>query len=120
MAKIIFGSYMIRYPLGGMLSWAIQYLLGLKDTKHDIYFVEKTGYDSSCFNVSKGIMTNDCTYGIKVVSELFKRFGLQGKWCYVDYNGEYYGLSRQQIDNVFKSADFFIDSGTHGCWSEEA
>ena len=43
MARIILGSYMFRYPLGGMLSWVLQYLLGLKDLGHDVYFVEKYG-----------------------------------------------------------------------------
>ena len=29
MARIVVGSYMVRYPLGGMLSWALQYVVGL-------------------------------------------------------------------------------------------
>ncbi len=120
MAKIIFGSYMFRYPLGGMLSWALQYMLGMKVLGHDVYFVEKAGYDRSCFDVSKGIMTNDCSYGIKVVSQLFKRFGLEEKWCYVDYEGNYHGLSKRKINEVFKGSDIFIDSGTHGSWESEA
>ena len=37
MARIVLGCYMFRYPLGGMLSWALQYLLGLKDLGHDVY-----------------------------------------------------------------------------------
>jgi hypothetical protein len=28
MATIVVGSYMVRYPLGGMLSWVLQYLVG--------------------------------------------------------------------------------------------
>jgi len=119
-SKIILASWLIRYPLGGNLSWALQYILGLQDLGHEVYFVEKAGYENSCYDVPKKIMSNDCSYGIKVVSELLKRFGLQDKWCYVSYDGNYYGRSKQQIAEVFKSADLFIDSGAHGSWAEEA
>lgn len=120
MAKIIFGSWMVRYPLGGNLSWALQYLLGLKDLGHDVYLVEKAGYDLSCFDAEKKVMTNDCSYGIKVVSELLSRFGLGDKWCYVDSDNNYYGINENTIQEVFKGSDLFIDSGSHGSWAEEA
>lgn len=38
MARIVLGSYMVRYPLGGMMSWVLQYLLGLQQLGHDVYF----------------------------------------------------------------------------------
>ncbi len=120
MSSIILGSWLIRYPLGGNLSWALQYILGLKDLGHEVYFVEKAGYFNSCFDVAKQSMSNDCSYGITIVSELFKRFCLQDNWCYVDYTGKYYGRSKDQIADVFKRAELFIDSGSHGSWAEEA
>ncbi len=120
MAKVIVGSYMFRYPLGGMLSWVLQYLLGLKKNGHDVYFVEKFGYDSSCYNPVANTMSNDCSYGLSVVGGLLSRFGLQGKWCFVEYGDIYHGLSRKAIEDVFASADVFIDMGTHGSWQAEA
>lgn len=120
MARVIVGSYMFRYPLGGMLSWVIQYLLGLKRSGHDVYFVEKFGYDSSCYNPVTNLMSNDCSYGLSVVGNLLSRFGLQEKWCFVEYGDIYHGLSRKEIERVFASADLFIDMGTHGSWQEEA
>ena len=71
---------MIRYPLGGNLSWALQYLLGLKELGHDVYFVEKSGYDNSCYDPVKGVLSNDCSYGLNLVSVLFKQFGFEDKW----------------------------------------
>ena len=38
----------------------------------------------------------------------------------MDEAGLYCGLSRKQIEEVFKSADLFIDMGTHGAWLPEA
>jgi hypothetical protein len=68
----------------------------------------------------KDVMSNDCNYGIKTAANLLTRFGLQGKWCFVDAAGRYYGLSRDRIEAVFRSADLFIDMGTHGSWNTEA
>ncbi len=55
MATIIIGSYMMRYPLGGNLSWG-----------HDIYFVEKSAYPNSCYNpIEQDVFakTSRCTLG---------------------------------------------------------
>ncbi|OGP73014.1 MAG: hypothetical protein A2W09_07425 [Deltaproteobacteria bacterium RBG_16_50_11] len=120
MARIILGSYMVRYPLGGNLSWALQWLIGFQQLGHDIYFVEKSGYSEACFDPVRGIMSDDCSYGIKTISTLLERFDLQNRWCFVDAEGIYYGISRRDVESIFKAADMFIDMGTHGSWLEEA
>ena len=125
MARIVVSTYMVRYPLGGTLSWALQWLIGFEQLGHDVYIVEKSGYANSCFDLSKGIMTDDCSYGVTLVSSLLKRFGLQNKWCYVDAQGQYYGIRKEDVGKIFKAADLFVDMGTHGTemegtWLEEA
>src|SRR5688500_4086580 len=75
-ATIIIGSFMVRYPLGGNLSWALQYLTGFKELGHEVYLVEKYGYVNSCYDPIQQIESDDCSYGVKVVSELFSRYGL--------------------------------------------
>ena len=109
MAAVILGSYMFRYPLGGMNSWVLQYLLGLKELGHDVYFVEKYGYVNSCYDPEKEVMSDDCSYGLKIVEELLTRFGFENKWCFVARNDIYHGLSREQINHVFSSADLLYD-----------
>jgi hypothetical protein len=103
-----------------MLSWVLQYLLGLKKLGHDVYFVEKYGYDSSCYNPVTNTMSDDCSYGLSVVSGLLSRFGFADKWCYVEKGDVYHGVSKKAIEEVFASADIFIDMGTHGSWQNEA
>jgi hypothetical protein len=120
MARIILGSYMVRYPLGGMLSWVLQWILGFEQLGHEIYFVEKSGYSNACFDPVKRVMSDDCSHGIKTVSALFEQFGMQNRWCFVDSEGEYHGISRSGMESIFQSADIFIDMGTHGSWMEEA
>ena len=65
-------------------------------------------------------MTDDCRYGVRVVSELLERFGFESKWSFVDVDGNYYGISKAKLLEVFKSSDLFIDSGSHGGWMEES
>ncbi len=120
MATIIIGSYMVRYPLGGNLSWALQYLVGFKELGHDVYMVEKSAYPNSCYDPVKQVISDDCTYGVQVVSELLGNYGLEDKWCFVDAANVYHGLSKTRINEVFKNADLYIDSGAHGTWEEEA
>ena len=120
MARIVLGSYMVRYPLGGNLSWALQYVLGFHRLGHEVYFVENAGYPQSCFDPARQVMSDDCTYGVEAVASLFKRYGLEGRWCYVDAAGEAHGISRSSIDATIASADAFIDMGTHGAWLEHA
>jgi hypothetical protein len=120
MARIVVGSYMVRYPLGGMMSWVLQYLVGFQRLGHDVFFVEKSGYANSCYDPAKNCMSNDCSYGVAAVQTLLKRFGMQDKWCFVDFQEHYHGLTQDRIAAVFKSADLFLDMGMHGAWLPEA
>lgn len=120
MARIVFGSYMVRYPLGGMMSYVLQYLVGFQRLGHDVWLVERAGYPDSCFHPLRGTMSDDCAYGTATVHRLLGRFGLEGRWCFVDAGGRYHGASRSRIREVFRSADLFVDMGTHGAWMEEA
>jgi hypothetical protein len=116
MARIVVGSYMVRYPLGGMMSYVLQYLLGFSRLGHDVYFAEKAGYTGSCYDPSRDTMSDDCTYGVRTVNALLEKFDLGTRWCFVDASGRYFGLSRSRIEEVFRTADLFVDMGTHGAW----
>jgi hypothetical protein len=120
MARIVVGSYMVRYPLGGMMSYVLQYLVGFQRLGHEVYFVEKAGYPNSCYDPVRDVMSDDCAYGAAAVNDLLGRFGLQDRWCFVDARQHYHGLSRPRIEDVMRTADLFVDMGTHGAWLDEA
>ena len=44
MARIVIGTYAFRYPLGGMLSWQLQWAAGLRRLGHNVLLAEKGGY----------------------------------------------------------------------------
>ena len=120
MGTVIVGSYMVRYPLGGMASWVLQYLLGFRRLGHDVWFVEKADYPMACFDPVARALTDDCGTGIDFTRELLARWGLGDRWCFVDFAGRYYGAERAAIEAVFDAADLFVDLGTSGSWLGEA
>ncbi len=120
MARIVLAGYMFRYPLGGMLSNTLQYLIGLIKLGHDVYFVEQAEHENACYDPGTNSMSNDCRHGIEHVSALLPRFGLTDRWCFRDFVENDYGLSKNQVEALFKTADLFIDYGAHGSWNEEA
>jgi hypothetical protein len=119
MARIVVGSYMVRYPLGGMMSYVLQYLSGFARLGHEVWFVEKASYPNACFDPRRNAMTDDAATGVGVVSGALGRLGLDDRWCFVDYAGAYYGVDRATIQEVLRTADVFVDMGTHGAWLDE-
>jgi len=119
MARIVLGSYMVRYPLGGMMSWVLQYLVGFHRLGHEIYLFEKAGWENACFDPVNGQMTDDCTYGAGIVDDLLRQFGLIDGWCFVDSAGNYHGIGKTKATGILETADLFIDMGTHGSWEGE-
>lgn len=119
MARIVLGSYLFRYPLGGMMSYVLQYLGGLVRLGHDVWFVERATYPDACFDPRLNVMTDDAATGVALVAPALERLGLAERWCFADYSGEHYGLSRSRVEDVLRTADLFLDMGTHGAWLEE-
>lgn len=119
MATILLCSYVVRHPVGGVLSNNLQFLTGFKRLGHDVYLLEKSGYGDSCFDPDRRITSDDCSCGIGRIDRLLTTHGLGGQWCYVDADGGYSGLSRRQIEAVIDRADVFIDRGLHRTWDDE-
>ena len=95
--------------MGGMNQWLLTWLVGFHRLGHEVYLVETSEWENACFDFSKGIMTDDCSYGISVVHPLLERYGLGENWCFIDWSGIHHGLSRARLDELFRTADAFID-----------
>jgi len=120
-ARVLLSSWMVRYPLGGNLSWALQWLVGFDRLGHDVYLVEESGYPGSCYDPVRDTMGDDCARGAAVVSALLDEHGLRDRWCYRDAAGRYHGLGRERVERLFASADLYLDMGAPlGAWAEEA
>ena len=120
MGRILVASYLVRYPLGGMASYVLQYLVGLKRLGHAVVFVERAHYANACFDPVRQIQSDDPGQGLRVATELLHRFGVDDGWCFIDYSGEHYGMTPGELRTQFASCDVFIDMGAHGSWQEES
>lgn len=120
MARVLLATYMVRYPLGGMLSWALQYALGLQRLGHDVYLLERANYENACFNPNHRTLDDDFRPGHDRVRELLKRFGLDDKLLFETVDGQLFGADKNTLNDLFGGADVLIDGGNHGAWLEEA
>ena len=50
MATIVYSSYVIRYPVGGILSSNLQFLRGFARLGHEVVLVESNGWPDACFS----------------------------------------------------------------------
>lgn len=109
MARIIVAGYMVRYPLGGQLWAHLQYLLGLKQLGHDVYFFEDFGWQDSCYDPAHNTMSDDAAYGVTTVRGLMQRFDLAERWVYRDAAGIHHGLSARESVQVIRRSDLLIN-----------
>jgi len=112
---------MFRNPLGGYLSWNLQWILGFERLGHEVYVFERnTNHSNACYDPIRDLMSDDCSCGVQTVSTLLERFGLGSRWCFLDGAQRCHGLSRERVEEVFASADLQVDLGCWGAWAEEA
>jgi len=118
--RVVLGSYLVQFPLGGYLSWVIQWLVGLRDLGHEVFLVEAASYPDSCYDPIRDEMTSDPTYGLRVLDETLAAMGLRDCWSFRDAAGTHHGAGRSRLYRQFAAADVFIDMGTHGAFADEA
>jgi hypothetical protein len=106
--------------MGGMMSWLLQYLVGLDRLGHEVWYVEKAARPNDWFDPTRDAMTDDCDYGVRAVGALLARHGFGGRWQIVDLAGRRHGASRERIQAAFDGADLFLDMGGDASWLEEA
>jgi hypothetical protein len=118
-ARILVDGYMVRYPLGGMMSWGLQYLLGLHRLGHEVFLIEAASSPEDCFTPA-GMAGEPGVYGMSAVSDLLGRFGLADRWRFRDADGNWFGSSNPSFDSLVRSADLYIDMGTRSLLADVA
>ncbi len=120
MARVVLSSCLFRYPMGGMLSWLLQYLVGFRRLGHEVVYVERAMRRNDCFDTGRQLMGDDPSHGLRSAGALLERHGLGEAWHFVDRAGRRYGLPRERVDAAFASADLFLDVGGDASWLDEA
>jgi hypothetical protein len=110
---IVTGLIAQHYNLGGVAWDYIQYLIGLKNLGHDVWYVEDSG--EWPYNFDGGITGNewlpeDCVGNITYLEKACDFAGLSGKWAYYfPTKSEWYGLSDQKRKNLLETSDLLIN-----------
>ncbi len=113
----IVAGYLVRYPLGGHVLSILHYLVGLKKLGYDVVFIEHYGWFDSCYDPQSNTMSNNPSYGIKEMLRNFKKLGLT-KWCYVDADGVFHGMSQIEVRQLCDKADILL-SLWEATWLDE-
>ncbi len=124
--RILVSGYIIRRPLGGLAWHYLHYVLGLHQLGHDVYYIEDSEDQPSCFDPSKlpsrdeleGDQTRspheyvqrDPSYGLRAASEIFARIGIPNRWAYYDaYGSRWLGPSSEHMEEICASADLLLN-----------
>ncbi|MCC6424772.1 MAG: hypothetical protein IT447_14955 [Phycisphaerales bacterium] len=106
---IIVGGYIVGYPLGGMTWHHLNYLLGLQEMGHEVWFLEDSGSYSMPYNPAQQRCDPDPTYGLDYLRQTFAHYGLPLRYCYYSqYWDTYYGLQKQELNDLLGRADLMI------------
>jgi hypothetical protein len=94
------------------------YLLGLRALGHDVYYLEDTG--ECVYDYEKNTISLDSAYGLNYINSSLSQFGLGDRWTFVDYEGKYFGKSKEETSKICAETDLFINlSGGSWFWRDE-
>jgi hypothetical protein len=79
---IVVGGYIVGFPLGGMTWHHLNYLLGLAELGHEVWFLEDSGSYSLPYNPVTWKCEDDSTYGRAYLERTLSSYGLPIRYCY--------------------------------------
>src|SRR5262245_20622355 len=116
--RIVVTGLIAQHPWLGGLAWHyLQYVLGLRDLGHDVYYVEDSGewpYTLDGGASGNEWIAGDCATNVQYLKSAMERFGLGGRWSYrFPKERRWYGMPAATRREVIRSADLLINvSGT--------
>ena len=109
--RIVVCGYVVRGPVAG-LSWHhLQYVRGLADLGHDVWFYEDSGDYAQCYDPSRDVCDANSSYGLAYAQRVFERVGMGERWGYHDQvnGGIWRGPQGEHLREICRSADLMIN-----------
>ncbi len=108
--RIIVLGYVVRGPIGGLAWHHLQYIQGLRDLGHDVYFVEDSDDYPSCYDPSRGVVDKNPSYGLQFAAHAFERLGFGERWCYFDaHTDAWMGPLASHVREICESAELLLN-----------
>ena len=80
--RIVFAGVIAREPLAG-LTWVwLQYLLGLRELGHEVYFLEESGDYAYVYDFESMTESDDPRRGADYIDRFLRPFGFGESWVY--------------------------------------
>ena len=106
--RVIVTGLIGQYPMGGVTWDYFQYVLGLHQLGHDVYYIEDTGVWP--YAPPEDGTVKDCKYNTDYLEGLFRRFGMEDRWAYCfAWKRQWFGLSDAKRREVIETADLLIN-----------
>jgi hypothetical protein len=88
----------------------MQYLLGLAQLGHDVYYVEDSDDYPSCYNPLTCCTDTDPAYGLTFAHDAFARIGFADRWAYHDsHTSTWLGPCADRILALCQEADLLLN-----------
>lgn len=108
--NIIVLGYIVRGPVGGAAWHHLQYLAGLADLGHNVYFFEDSDDYPSCYDPVRHLTDTNPEYGLGFAAEAFERLGFGARWVYYDaHTGKWLGPIGDKAPVLCASADLLLN-----------
>src|SRR5215208_1440309 len=110
--RIVVTGLIAQYPLGGLTWHYLQYVAGLAQLGHEVFYLEASG--AWPYNPVEGGLGTDCAFNVAYLNQVLARFGLEDRWTYCfPRDSEWFGLPNHARAEMLASADLLINvSGT--------
>ncbi len=107
--KIIVFGILFFYPLAGVTYQFLHYLIGLRRLGYDPYYIEDSGrwvYDPKIND-----LTGDASGNISMVLPELEAHGFGDRWCFRGAypEGKCYGMTEEQLLQLYRQADAFLN-----------
>src|SRR6266498_2960460 len=104
---IIFSGSIGRFPVGGHAWINMQYLIGLRELGHDVFYLEECGQESCVYKWETEQLTTDLEYPTSYVRACMDYAGLPDRWIY--RAGERsIGMDLENFREVCNQASLFL------------
>src|SRR5262245_56046017 len=111
--RIVVTGLIGQHPTLGGVAWDyVQYLLGLVELGHDVYYMEDSGewpYLTEVDPEAGDWAAVNCGPNLRCLASVMDRFGLGDRWAYrFPRSGEWFGLSDRRRREVMASSDLVL------------
>ena len=107
--RIIVTGLVGLYPVGGVAWDYLQYMIGLANLGHDVYYYEDTW--SWPYHPIEKQYTDNGTYSAQYIANFFNCYApeLKERWYYFHLHETSFGMTRAAFDQVAKTANLFFN-----------